>query len=247
MDKAAANDDSRHSIHSDDGHDEDGMAKSTISTNSAKTSKAAVSPFFTWRVTQSSPQTKDGDGSIATVVRLLKRVAKHLASDANNKKLYTRSHECTLEDLQLRHETLMQTAAASSHSWPLEDSSDYFSAHHEEAGKSGTSHGAAGLGRTSVSSENDGSRRSDLRTNRTRPRTGLHEPSIKKSVYVDVVEQAQELKRDLFGLSRGIVSLFVPSNGEIMDDDAKHVLDRHWGSLDSIFRVSLSTFLNTQV
>jgi hypothetical protein len=178
----------------------------------AKNLDKTGTPFLMWRVTQGSGDDQKEEGSVSTMVRLLRRIDRSLKEDATFGKIYGGGFECSLEDICLRHELLEGPAETP----PKVQATNTPLSRDGVTGPARPTSASTGLGGAASS-------------------TG-------GTLYVNASEQANGLISDIFVLSKSILGLFIPLNGDGagVHTDLKVVMDRYWGALDQVFRVSPS-------
>lgn len=164
-----------------------------------------------WRVTQGSGDDQKEEGSVSTMVRLLRKIDRSLKENTVYGKVYIGGYECSLEDICRRHELLIGGSDVATGSTDVKPTRGSVTT---PAGPTPTSTGLV---------------------------DGVSSPAgTQGDLYINAVEQANDLIGEIFGLSKSILGLFVPLNGEGtgVHADMKVVMDRYWGALDQVFRVS---------
>ncbi|KAF3802004.1 hypothetical protein GCG54_00015228 [Colletotrichum gloeosporioides] len=168
-----------------------------------------ATPFLMWKVTQGSGGEQNEEGSMSTMVRLLRKIDGSLRESILYGRVYKSGYECSLEDIYDRHDILSVMGSESATVKITKDNST------EESKK-----GSASQKSPASSRSTDGS------------------PKKQEGLYVNTTEQANDLIRDVFTISKTILSLYLPlkDDGAGFYADIKGVIDRFWGALDLIFR-----------
>lgn len=175
-----------------------------------------VTPFLMWKVTQRSAGGQKEEGSISTMVRLLRKTDGSLQGNALYGRLYKSGYECSLEDICSRHAIL-----------------------------SGLNPKSATIEATKRSKFSDGelpSQESTHNPSSFSPSSTNDPPLARHGTCANTVQQANELIREIFTTSKTILALYLP----LEDDGAgfyahiRNIINRFWGALDLIFRVSYS-------
>lgn len=204
--------------------------------------ESSMTPFLMWRVTQSgaSPDTEqeDKEGNLTPLVRLLYEVHKTLSDNDTYKGLDLRDCECSLDDILSRYETLGSTVSE-----PLPDLTPLKKNASAAADDESTEvvafdkRGEADF--NAMASEMDAE---DERGQGPRAEAEpLHrEQSFEQNSFCKTMEEVNGLVTIIFARSKSIMSLFIPLDRDKLVNLKSVVVHRYWGSLDLIFRVSLT-------
>ncbi|KAH0432986.1 hypothetical protein CcaCcLH18_06101 [Colletotrichum camelliae] len=153
------------------------------------------------------------EGSMSTMVRLLRKIDGSLRESILYGRVYKSGYECSFEDICNRHDILSVLGSESATGKATTD--DY-----EE------------------SDEGSASKKSTQNPSPDSPRSTGDSEKKQGGLYVNTTEQANELIRDVFTISKTILGLYLPlkDDGARFYADIKGVIDRFWGALDLIFR-----------
>jgi hypothetical protein len=184
--------------------------------------KLFLTPFLTWGIAQRDSDAQKPDKSLTACVRLLRKLDKSLADGS----LYLEGYRCTLTDLIARHEMLQADFPVSLGG----DQNTTFVAttpdHHPLVDPE-----------SSFMAEPVQEPVHDEVLPEGVPGSGASkEPSSHAS------DKISTPLLDIFKLSRSIMSFFVPLQTHAVGD-VEWVIDRYWGALDQIFRVSRTNIL----
>jgi hypothetical protein len=221
--------------------------------------KMSLVPFLQWQLKTGKDERtqEDVEKSLVSILSTL----KHSLSKSVVSRLYSRTYDCSLEDVIQRHEFLREKPAEER----IHLGNDVPSK--VEDNNNGTANppsvvvddGAATTGHTpsgvdgNVSADNQAPQETarqppgddaevdqqeqadDTEPSFKKPPSGLGAPSAEQKQSIQSTRHDKELMRRLFNVSTEIFQAYIPDSGGHANH---HVCVRFWGAVDEIFRVS---------
>lgn len=176
-----------------------------------------TTPFLMWRVTEGETGDNITEGNSSAMIRLFKRIDDSLNGSARYTNLYKSGYRCSMAELNKRHAALARVSPEpklEDLSTDNEQDNSYMAAEASKTAEERTQDLNGQSGNTVDTDEGRG------------------------TVYVSMIEPAEEIINSIFSRSQAILGLFVPLEEPSLQADITGIFGRYWGALDTLFRVS---------